>query len=116
MKQLRQHLREHRFFWIVIALAFALRIAIVLLYYVNTKMYISDAAAYIKLAEHPIWLIYAPNSPPVSIGPVYPAFLIPFIDIIPDSARLVQLVSARLAQACIDTITVAVVYLIAAKL
>jgi 4-amino-4-deoxy-L-arabinose transferase-like glycosyltransferase len=116
MKQIQQHLHDHRFFWSVIALAFALRIAVVLLYYVNTKLYISDAAAYIKLAEHPLWLIYAPNSPPVSIGPVYPAFLIPFIDIIPDSAELVQLVSARLAQAGIDTITVAVVHLIAAKL
>jgi 4-amino-4-deoxy-L-arabinose transferase-like glycosyltransferase len=116
MEQIRQHLRDHRFFWAVIALAFALRIAVVLLYYANTNLYISDAAAYIKLAEHPDWLIYAPNSPPVSIGPVYPAFLVPFIDIIPDSARLVQFVSARLAQACIDTITVAVIYLIAAKL
>jgi hypothetical protein len=116
MKQLQQHLHDHRFFWLVIALAFALRIMIVVLYYANTKLYISDAAAYIKLANHPLWLIYAPNSPPVSIGPIYPAFLIPFFNFIPDSARLVQLVGARLAQAGIDAVTVAVVYLIAQKL
>jgi hypothetical protein len=115
--------RLSRFVWIVLVAALVLRVGVMLVAFTGTDTYTGDGPFYIKNARQP-WRLGIPD--PVSerrwqaaarsIGPVYPAFLIPFFNLIPDENEVGQLVAARVGQAAVDALTVLLVYLIARRL
>jgi 4-amino-4-deoxy-L-arabinose transferase-like glycosyltransferase len=115
--------RLSRFVWIVLVIALVLRVGVMLVAFTSTDTYTGDGPYYIKNARQP-WRLGIPDplSQPRwqaaarSIGPVYPAFLIPFFNLIPDEDAVGQLVAARVGQAAVDALTVLLVYLIARRL
>ena len=116
--------RLDRFAWIVLALALALRVAVILIAFNTPEPHSGDGPFYIRTAQRP-WLLgayrdekmqYERGVPVTSIGPMYPVYLIPLYNLIPDGAPLAPIVGARLGQAAIDTLTVLIVYLIAGRL
>jgi 4-amino-4-deoxy-L-arabinose transferase-like glycosyltransferase len=111
-------LRFDRFAWIVLAVAFLLRVVLVLLFFRTEDALTDDGPFYILIAQNPSMLGIEGAVPyaEVSVGPVYPIFLMPFFHLIPDSMPVAQMVAARLAQALVDTVTVGLVYLLALSL
>ncbi len=116
--------RLDRFAWIVLAVALALRVAVMLVVFNTADPHSGDGPYYLRTARMP-WLLGAYRDPtlrhlagePVTtIGPVYPVYLMPFVHLIPETAPAAQMVGARLGQAVFDTLTVLCVYLIAARL
>jgi 4-amino-4-deoxy-L-arabinose transferase-like glycosyltransferase len=115
--------RLSRFVWIVLVAALVLRVGVMLVAFTSTDTYTGDGPFYIKNARQP-WRLGIPDptmerrwqAAARSIGPVYPAFLIPFFNLIPDEDEVGQLVAARVGQAAVDTLTVLLVYLIARRL
>jgi 4-amino-4-deoxy-L-arabinose transferase-like glycosyltransferase len=106
-----------RFAWIVLAVALLLRVALVLLFFRTESALTDDGPFYILIAQNPSMLgMEGIPYAEVSVGPVYPIFLMPFFNLIPDSMPVTQMVAARLAQALVDTVTVGLVYLLALSL
>lgn len=98
--------------------ALLLRVILVLLFFRTESALTDDGPFYILIAQNPSMLGIEGASPyaEVSVGPVYPIFLMPFFQLIPEGMPLAQMVAARLAQALVDTITVGLVYLLALSL
>jgi hypothetical protein len=107
-------LRSRRFAWVVLAIALMLRVGVVLIAFANEQSFNGDSIYYMRIARQPIDALG--NADLTSSGPLYPLFLVPFFNLIPDTAPLAQVTAARLAQAAIDTATVWLVYAIARDL
>lgn len=115
--------RLSRFVWIVLVAALVLRVGVTLVAFADADPYTGDGPYYIKNARQP-WRLGIPD--PVSqprwqaaarsIGPVYPVFLIPFFNLIPDENAVGQLVAARIGQSAVDVLTALLLYLIARRL
>lgn len=114
----RPDLRGDRFVWIVLAAALLLRVAIMLAAFQSDDAFTDDGPYYISAARHldRLWFPENARRAITSIGPLYPIFLSPFMQLIPRSMPIAQLVSARLAQVVLDTLLVLLVYLIARRL
>ncbi len=125
--------RLDRFVWIVLGVALALRVVVMLTVFTHDTAIASDTHYYITVARAP-WRLGIPEGPyfndpdftpgsysrrvlaVVGVGPIYPAFLVPFFNLIPDEALVAQFTAARLAQALLDTLTVLWIYLVAQRL
>ncbi len=110
--------RMARFVWVTLVVALALRVIVVLVFFVSSQTYSGDGPYYLKIA-HETWrlgIIDNARTAVTTVGPVYPVFLIPFVHLIPDSAPVAQMLAIRLAHALFDTLTVLFVYLIARRL
>lgn len=106
-----------RFVWIVLALALLLRVGVIFAAFFDAEPYSGDGAYYITVARQPAHLGFvSPTVAVASIGPLYPIVLIPSFKLIPDTAPVAQVVSVRLLQATLDTLTIALVYLIARRI
>jgi 4-amino-4-deoxy-L-arabinose transferase-like glycosyltransferase len=107
--------RLDRLTWIMLAVALVLRVGVVLAFYAVSDLHGSDAAYYIKVAHDParLWFPENTHDAVTTIGPGYPLFLLPFLNLPGDAASVTPLVGARLANALVDTLTVLFVYLIA---
>ena len=112
-----------RFLWIGLAIAFLLRLLIMLIVFRSPEPYSGDGPFYIVNAQE-LWRILnipAPNAPhdyiylrhTTSIGPLYPLFLAPFYNLIPNTAPVAQALATRVAQAGLDTLIVYLVYRLA---
>jgi 4-amino-4-deoxy-L-arabinose transferase-like glycosyltransferase len=106
--------RSRRFVWAVLALGLLLRVGVILVAFANEQSFNGDSVYYMRIARQPIRFLSSADL--TSSGPLYPLFLVPFFNLIPDTAPLAQVTAARLAQAVIDTATVWLVYAIAREL
>jgi 4-amino-4-deoxy-L-arabinose transferase-like glycosyltransferase len=106
--------RNRRFVWAVLALGLVLRVGVILVAFASEQSFNGDSVYYMRIARQPIRFLGSADL--TSSGPLYPLFLIPFFNLIPDSAPLAQVTAARLAQVVIDTTTVWLVYAIARNL
>ncbi len=109
-------LRANRAIFIILVAALALRLVVVALAFATEEPHTSDALYYIDIARHPKWLLYSRGGPVTSIGPIYPVFMAPIMAIIPRSQLAAQLISLRVLQALVDTLSVWLIYRIAAHL
>jgi len=94
-----------RFVWIILAIGLVVQIAIILIAYRTANPEASDGNYYILIAREPARLLLSTDSPVFSVGPVYPAFLIPFYQLIPASAPVAQAVAVRIVQAIFGSLS-----------
>ena len=105
-----------RFAWIVLAIGLVVQIAIILIFFRTSNPEASDGNYYILIAREPARLLLTTDAPVYSVGPIYPIFLIPFYQLIPESTPIAQAVAVRIAQAVLSSLIALFVYLIAKRL
>ncbi len=116
MSKLR--LRSKHLLWVMLIAALLVRMAVILIAFQSAETFSGDGPFYLSAARYldRLWFPADTQQAITSIGPLYPLFLSPLVHLIPKSAEVAQLVSVRLAQAGVDTLTVLLVYVLARHL
>jgi 4-amino-4-deoxy-L-arabinose transferase-like glycosyltransferase len=100
-----------------LVVALGIRLVVIFAVFYTLDGHTGDSAYYMLIARHLHRLGLSPDNPAVagmSSGPLYPVFLAPFLNWLPDP--LTQVMAARVAQAVLDVGTVALLYGIASML
>jgi 4-amino-4-deoxy-L-arabinose transferase-like glycosyltransferase len=101
----------------MLVIALGIRLVVISAVFQTTDGYAGDSAYYMTIARNLHRLGLSPSNPAVaalSSGPLYPIFLAPFLNGLPDP--LTQIMAARVAQAVLDVMTVALLCAIAKRM